>query len=588
VTALVQIRNLTIGFPQSGRDNPVVHGINLTIHQGETVALVGESGSGKSVTARSLIGLSGAGSSVSADRFEIDGESVINFREKDWRGLRGDKIGFVLQDALVSLDPLRRISQQLGDAFGTRGLFRHQGLQRDSRALLQSVGITDPDIRLPQYPHQLSGGLRQRALIATAIARNPPLLVADEPTTALDATVQKQILDLLAERRKAGLTLLLISHDLAVVSRLADRVLVMKDGTIVEEGLTGKILTRPEHPYTRQLLDAIPSARSRGFRLSPAKEIAAAGQASPVEARPIERIRVPLPPKRVDHTSLVLEASNLFKHYGNAQGAFAVNDVSFTLAAGEALGIVGESGSGKTTVAKMILGLLEPDAGTVRVNGEPWSNIKEAERRPRRASMQLIAQDALSSFDPRYTVEKIIGESLDSAGVFGEARRKRVIEVLDAVRLGSAFLNRYPRELSGGQRQRIAIARAFAPHPRLLVADEPVSALDVSVQAQVLDLLGELQAASGTSLLFISHDLGVVHHLTDRVVVMKEGRIVETGKVEEVFSNPRHGYTRALLDAVPSLPEFDGNISGTVPTFAHATGANAAGATLFHQREVSL
>jgi peptide/nickel transport system ATP-binding protein len=426
-------------------------------------------------------------------------------------------------------------------------------LRVDSRALLQTVGIPDPDRRLRQYPHQLSGGLRQRALIATAIARKPALLIADEPTTALDATVQKQILDLLDQRRKEGHTLLLISHDLAVVAKLADRVLVMKDGIIVEEGETRKILNNPEHPYTRQLLDAVPSANSRGFRLSPQAVLDPSETPTKLHAQPAERVRLSLPTKQINPQNTVLSAHNLVKHYSGAGGAFAVNDVSFDLLEGESLGIVGESGSGKTTVAKIVLGLTEPDEGNVLIEGKAWSNIREADRRSRRANMQLIAQDALSSFDPRYTVEKIIGESLDSPGVFGAARRARVLEVLDAVRLGPQFLDRYPRELSGGQRQRVAIARAFAPSPKLLIADEPVSALDVSVQAQVLDLLAELQAAFGTSLLFISHDLGVVHHLTDRVLVMKDGRVVETGDVTKVFSSPHHSYTRALLDAVPAL-----------------------------------
>jgi peptide/nickel transport system ATP-binding protein len=370
----------------------------------------------------------------------------------------------------------------------------------------------------------------------------------------LDATVQKQILDLLLERRKAGHTLLLISHDLAVVSHLADRVLVMNNGRIVEEGSTEQILKRPQHPYTQQLLDAVPSAASKGFRLSPASVTQAQSEQVQAGPRPNAWQRVPLPAKTIDRHNHILSVRNLVKRYGGSGGIFAVNDVSFDLAAGEALGIVGESGSGKTTVAKIVLGLVEPDHGSVRLDGGGWSNVTEAARRFRRSSMQLIAQDALSSFDPRYTVEKIIGESLDSAGIFGAARRERVLEVLDAVRLSEAFLKRYPRELSGGQRQRVAIARAFAPRPRLLVADEPVSALDVSVQAQVLDLLAELQAASGTSLLFISHDLGVVHHLTDRVLVMKEGRIVEAGAVADVFTKPHHSYTRTLLEAVPALP----------------------------------
>ncbi|MGF9567210.1 ABC transporter ATP-binding protein [Neorhizobium sp. BT27B] len=551
MTPLIEVRNLKIGFPCGGVENTVVHGIDLTIHRGETVALVGESGSGKSVTARSLIGLAGLTAAVSADRFDVAGANVLSFREADWRRLRQQEIGFVLQDALVSLDPLRRIARQLSDATGRRKLFARTPPGFDGRALLQSVGIPDPDRRLQQYPHQLSGGLRQRALIATAIARNPSLLIADEPTTALDATVQKQILDLLAQRRDAGHTLLLISHDLAVVSRLANRVLVMNEGRIVEEGPTDELLRNPRHPYTRQLLDAVPSAGSKGFRLSAAVSPPVGNGAGAVPASAAARL--PLPARTVHAGNHVLSVRNLVKHYGGGDSAPVVNDVSFDLSAGEALGIVGESGSGKTTVAKMVLGLVDPDEGAVFIDGQLWSNVAESVRRPRRSIMQLIAQDAFSSFDPRYTVEKIVGESLDVAGLYGPERRGRVVEVLEAVRLSGDFLSRYPRELSGGQRQRVAIARAFAPRPRLLIADEPVSALDVSVQAQVLDLLAELQAASGTSLLFISHDLGVVHHLTDRVLVMKDGRIVESGDVAQVFSAPRHGYTRALIDAVPAL-----------------------------------
>lgn len=546
MTALVDVRNLSIGFPAQDGFKTVVQGIDLTIQQGETVALVGESGSGKSVTARSLIGLAGRSAKVTADKFEVTGQNILSFRESDWRRLRGQEVGFVLQDALVSLDPLRRVSQQLADAAGRRTLFGRSPPGLNSHALLQSVGIPDPERRLRQYPHQLSGGLRQRALIATAITRNPSLLIADEPTTALDATVQKQILDLLAERRNAGHTLLLISHDLAVVSRLADRVLVMNEGRIVEEGKTDELLRKPKHPYTRQLLDAVPSAQSKGYRLS-----AQVSRSDELETQ--RAIRVPLPEKSVQTGKHVLSVRNLVKHYGGQDTAPVVNDVSFDLSAGEALGIVGESGSGKTTVAKIVLGLVEPDDGTVVIEGQPWSNVAESLRRPQRSTMQLIAQDAFSSFDPRYTVGKIVGESLDVTGLRGSERRERIVEVLESVRLGGDFLNRYPRELSGGQRQRVAIARAFAPRPRLLIADEPVSALDVSVQAQVLDLLAELQAETGTSLLFISHDLGVVHHLTDRVLVMKDGRIVESGDVSKVFSAPRHGYTRSLIEAIPVL-----------------------------------
>ncbi|KAF1023365.1 MAG: Glutathione import ATP-binding protein GsiA [Paracidovorax wautersii] len=544
-TPLVRIENLSIAFRDGRTERTVVSGLSLTIYPGESVALVGESGSGKSVTARALVGLNGARAIVRADRFEIGGQNVLRHGERQWRRVRGSQIGFVLQDALVSLDPLCRIRDLLGEVLRVQTDLPRRAIGERSAAILRAIGIPDPERRLPQYPHQLSGGLRQRALIGTAIAGEPALLIADEPTTALDMTVQQQILELLKQRRALGNALLLISHDLAVVSELADHVLVMKAGEVVEQGRTRDVLLAPRHAYTRQLLQAVPTAESRGWRLSPAADDAAAA-------------RTPLPPKRIDHRRPVLVAENLVKRYGTADDApRAVDDVSFTLSAGETLGIVGESGSGKTTVARIVLGLTQPDGGRVLLDGQPWSELRERERRPRRAGLQFIAQDPYSSFDPRYTVGRIIGESLDTVQVFGDARRQRVLQLLDEVRLGPAYYDRYPRELSGGQRQRVAIARAFAPNPALLVADEPVSALDVSIQAQVLDLLAELQAEHGTALLFISHDLGVVHHVADRVLVMKSGQVVEAGEVQTVFAAPRHAYTRALLDALPVLPTPD-------------------------------
>ncbi|MCX2945297.1 ATP-binding cassette domain-containing protein, partial [Rahnella perminowiae] len=327
-----------------------------------------------------------------------------------------------------------------------------------------------------------------------------------------------------------GQRLLLIRHDLAVVGQLADRILVMHQGKVVEEGPGEKLLTAPDHPYTQQLLAAVPSPATRGLQLS--------GQRG-----------VPLPVRNISTQNPVLEASNLSKEYA---GKTVVSHVSLHLFAGETLGIVGESGSGKTTLARMILGLTEPVSGTINIQGHRWSQVEEAQRRLRRRGIQLIAQDPLSSFDPRYNVEKIIGESLDNADIFGAQRRNRIRQLLDEVQLGDSFLHRYPRELSGGQRQRVAIARAFAPNPALLVADEPVSALDVSVQAQVLDLLAKMQAEHRTALLFISHDLGVVHHLADRVMVMKDGSVVEHGQVDDVFHRPAHPWTRQLIHALPS------------------------------------
>ncbi|MCA8282602.1 ABC transporter ATP-binding protein [Burkholderia cepacia] len=529
---LVRIERLTIGFRGAHGTQPVVGPLDLAVHAGECVALVGESGSGKSVTARSLVGLNGPNAVIDAERFEIAGADARGHRERDWRAIRGRRIGYVLQDALVSLDPLWRVRDLVAEALrNTRG----RDVAARSADLLRAVGIDDPERRLPQYPHQLSGGLRQRVLIGTAIAGGASLLIADEPTTALDMTVQRQILSLLRARRDAGDAVLLISHDLAVVAELADRVLVMRAGQVVEQGPARDVLTAPAHPYTHELLAAIPTAASRGFRLATAA-------------------RVPLPPKRIDTQVPVLAVDALTKRYGDRAAPAAVDGVSFTLARGETLGIVGESGSGKSTVARIVLGLVEPDSGTVALDGQPWSGVPEAARRVRRVRLQLIAQDPYSSFDPRYSVGQIVGESLDAAGVRGDARRRRVLQLLDEVQLGAGCIDRYPRELSGGQRQRVAIARAFASNPALLVADEPVSALDVSIQAQVLDLLADLQAEHGTAMLFISHDLGVVHHVADRILVMRGGRVVESGPVERVFGAPSHPYTASLLDALPTLP----------------------------------
>ncbi|RQV13189.1 ABC transporter ATP-binding protein [Burkholderia cenocepacia] len=538
---LARIERLTIGFRGPRGTQAVVGPLDLAVHAGECVALVGESGSGKSVTARSLVGLNGPHAVIDAARFEIVGIDARGHRERDWRAIRGRRIGYVLQDALVSLDPLWRVRDLVAEALHDT---RRRDVAARSADLLRSVGIDDPERRLPQYPHQLSGGLRQRVLIGTAIAGGASLLIADEPTTALDMTVQRQILSLLRARRDAGDAILLISHDLAVVAELADRVLVMRAGQVVEQGPARDVLSAPAHPYTRALLAAIPTPASRGFRLATAE-------------------RVPLPPKRIDAQAPVLAVDALTKRYGGRDTPAAVDGVSFSLARGETLGIVGESGSGKSTVARIVLGLVEPDAGTVTLDGQPWNGIPEAARRTRRARLQLIAQDPYSSFDPRYSVGRIIGEGLEVVGLHGDARRRRVLQLLDEVQLGAACLDRYPRELSGGQRQRVAIARAFASNPALLVADEPVSALDVSIQAQVLDLLADLQAEHGTAMLFISHDLGVVHHVADRILVMRRGRVVESGPVTQVFDAPSHPYTASLLDALPTLP----GGTATAPTF---------------------
>ncbi|MFE3877366.1 dipeptide ABC transporter ATP-binding protein [Kitasatospora sp. NPDC059146] len=533
---VVEVRGLQVAFP--GRRGPVtaVRGLSLTVGAGESVALVGESGSGKSVTARALVGLTGPGARTTAELFRIDGRDAGALTDRQWRPLRGRRIGFVLQDALVSLDPLRRVGDEIAEALRAHRTVPRAEVPARVLALLAEAGVPEPRLRARQFPHQLSGGLRQRALIASALAADPALLIADEPTTALDVTVQAQILELLAERRRAGRALLLISHDLAVVARVADRVLVMKDGEVVEQGPTAEVLAEPRHPYTRQLLAAVPRPGARGTRLS-----------GPRAGAELPRPRTG---KRV-----VLRAEGLGKSFavpGHAPVA-AVRDVSLTLREGHTLGIVGESGSGKSTTGRLLLGLAAPDTGSVEVDGQSWQGLRGARRRALHRRIQVVHQDPLSSFDPRYPVARIIAEPLAATGVPRRARAGRVAELMAQVGLGPELLHRRPRELSGGQRQRVAIARALAPRPRIVVLDEPVAALDVSVQAQVLDLLAELRAELGVAYVFVSHDLGVVRHVADEVLVMKDGEVVESGDVAEVLTAPRHPYTRQLLDAVPHL-----------------------------------
>ena len=521
----------------------VVHNLSFTLAPGKTLALVGESGSGKSVTARSLIGLAGAGARVSARTLSYGGQDLLGLSERGWRRLRGKGIGFVLQDALVSLDPLRAVGKEILEV-----LKAHNWGDRRSRGervieLLDKVGVPEPRLRARQRPDQLSGGLRQRALIASALALSPGLVIADEPTTALDATVQAQILEVLQEIKARGDSLLIISHDLAVVAQLADEVLVLRHGVTVEQGPTEQVLRNPHHPYTRALLDAVPAEHARGTRLSPGQP-AVSG----------------LPRSGAD-SPLLLRASGLGKRYigPDHQSRQVVDDVSFELRAGRTLGIVGESGSGKTTVARMVLGLLEPDAGRVEFLGQPWTaagseRVTEKQRRLHRRDISVIYQDPLSSFDPRWSVGQILADALDVAGFQAGQHAARISQLLEHVRLPAELATRRPLQLSGGQRQRVAIARAIASNPKVIICDEPVSALDVSVQAQVLDLLADLQASLGLAYLFISHDLGVIRHVSDQVLVMRHGKVVESARVEDLFDNPQHEYTRRLLGAVPRLP----------------------------------
>ncbi|MBM6623407.1 ABC transporter ATP-binding protein [Micrococcaceae bacterium RIT802] len=545
---LLAVEHLDVSFAsghgRSARSNHVVKDVSLSLEAGACLAIVGESGSGKSVTARTLVGLPGSGARVTAGRLEVAGRSALGRPERSWRRIRGKDIGFILQDALVSLDPLRPVGREIEESLRLHGTTNAAARRAKVLELLASVGVPEPELRARQRPDELSGGLRQRALIASAIALDPGLVIADEPTTALDVTVQAQVLDLLAGMKERGTGIVLISHDLSVVARLADHVAVMQGGAIVEQGPVDQILGDPRHEYTRALLDAVPSAHTRGVPLTSAGRESMGAAAG--------RVRIDRPAG----APAVLRAEHLSKSYKGPDGRFAtvVDDVSFELRAGETLGIVGESGSGKSTTAKIALAMLDPDAGRVLLDGQPWTELTTSQRRPRRRTVTSVYQDPLSSFDPRWNAERILLDALD-AGAFSTAaaQRGRIVELAAAVGLAEEHLAKHPLQLSGGQRQRLAIARALAPEPEVIVLDEAVSALDVSVQAQVLDLLTDLQQRFGLSYLFISHDLGVIHHMSDRVLVMKDGRAVEQGDADEVFTNPQHPYTRELLASVPRV-----------------------------------
>ncbi|ATA25515.1 ABC transporter ATP-binding protein [Brenneria goodwinii] len=549
VQPLLNVQGLSVTFP-GGEQGPVESVKNLTfqVNPGEILALVGESGSGKSVTARSLVGLAGEHADVRAGAIDLrrhDGSrcDLRYLTDRDWRHIRGREIGFILQDALVSLDPLRKIGQEIAEPILTHSLLPRAEVAGRVAELLAQAGIPDPVNRAAQYPHELSGGLRQRALIASALAGGPQLLIADEPTTALDATVQQQVLKVFTALAQAGHGVLLITHDLAVVSQVADRVIVMQKGALVESGTVSQVLAAPEHPYTRRLLAAIPTAATRGKWL--------AGE-NPLRDIPAGILSSVLSGDRT-LSDVALKAEGVSVAFTRPDGSRmdAVKQVSLQVGRGETLGIVGESGSGKTTLGKIILALQKPDRGEVLLSDRPWSALSERERRPLRARIQTITQDPLSSFDPQFTVEKILRQPLRLRPDLSPAdQQQRILTLLTLVGLTPDLLSRRPTALSGGQRQRVSIAQALASEPDILICDEPVSALDVTTQAQVLDLLVALQRQLRLSMLFISHDLGVVQHMSHRIAVMKDGEIVETGDVEQIFSQPRHPYTRLLLSTV--------------------------------------
>ncbi|MBK4998147.1 ABC transporter ATP-binding protein [Pseudomonas sp. S31] len=527
---LVEIRDLTVAF---GQARPVLHGVSLQIERGECLAIVGESGSGKSVTARTLAGLTGKGARIEAAKLAFQGTDLRQLDERSWQRLRGARIGFVMQDALGALDPLRRVGAEVEEPLHLHTMLKAEARRLRVLELLRAVGVPEPELRASQYPWQLSGGLRQRALIASAIACNPQLIIADEPTTALDATVQAQIIALLENLRAEENALLMVSHDLSVVARLADRVAVMHHGVIVEQGSTEQVLHDPRHAYTQSLLRA-----ARAVHFQPQRQPLALVEA---QAENLGEV--------------VLEACGLSKSFVGPDGRrrTVLKEASLQLRRGETLGVVGESGSGKTTLTRLILGLESADSGEVWIAGQRWTQLSDSQKRQARRAVQVVFQDPQSSFDPRYTVQRVLFEALSVAGLPRRAWRGRAEQLLQLVRLDAALLARRPTDLSGGQRQRVAIARALASEPQVLICDEPVSALDVSVQAQILELLGDLKQRLGLACLFISHDLGVINHVSERVLVMKDGQVVEMGTVRAVFDRPAHAYTRSLIAAIPTL-----------------------------------
>ncbi|QGX99476.1 ABC transporter ATP-binding protein [Roseovarius faecimaris] len=523
--SLLEVNNLGIAFRQDGQTVACVHGISFTVDRGETVALVGESGSGKSVTALSTVSLLGANAEVQGS-VKYDGQEMVGADERLLRKVRGNDISFIFQEPMTSLNPLHTLEKQIRES-----LELHQGLTGDAAReriieLLTKVGIRDPESRLTALPHQLSGGQRQRVMIAMALANKPDILIADEPTTALDVTIEAQILELLAElKRRENMGLLFITHDLGVVERIADKVCVMKDGMIVETGPTKEIFANPQHPYTQKLLAAAPSG---------------APEPVPQKAKTLietQNLKVWFP----------IQRGFLKRTVGHVK---AVNDATITVRAGETLGIVGESGSGKTTLALAIMRLIGSEGG-LRFDGEDVHGWSTRALRRRRADMQIVFQDPFGSLSPRMTCEQIIAEGLGVHGDRGDGRPRRdlVAEVMREVELDPAMMHRYPHEFSGGQRQRIAIARAMILRPKMVVLDEPTSALDMTVQVQIVDLLRALQKKYGLAYLFISHDLKVVRAMSHKMIVMKQGDIVEAGTAQDVFERPRTEYTRTLLSA---------------------------------------
>jgi len=525
---VVSIRNLRIALPAGAERPYAVDGVSLDLVPGQIVCVVGESGSGKSMCAHALMGLLPDTVTVEGGEIRFEGGDLLRQDEAGWRDLRGRRIAMVFQEPMTALNPLMRIGDQMMEMFEAHGLFTPWERRAKVLALAREVGLPDPERIVRAYPHQLSGGQRQRAMIAMALALEPAVLVADEPTTALDVTTQAQILKLIRNlQRSHNMAVMFITHDFGVVADIADRVVVLRHGQVVEEGAANEVLTRPQHDYTKALLAAVPSID-------------------------------PPPRQPLTERAKAIEVIGLDKTYVTSGGWFqpvrkvkAAASVSFTIFAGETLGLVGESGSGKSSVARLVMRLIEPDRGTVRIGDVDLTALEGKALRAQRHRIQMIFQDPFASLNPRRKVGNIIADGLVTRGIDAATAMQRARDLLGLVGLDAGAIGRYPHEFSGGQRQRIGIARALALDPQIIIADEAVSALDVSVQAQVLRLLEDLKARLGLSMLFITHDLRVAAQICDRIAVMQQGRIVELKPTAALFAAPDHAYTRELLAAVP-------------------------------------
>jgi len=546
VRPLLEIRDLAITFKTGGGDVNAVRNAHLTVMPGETVAIVGESGSGKSTTALAAIGLLPTNGRVSGGQILFDGEDISNASEKRMIELRGNSIGMVPQDPMSNLNPVWKIGQQVRETLKANGL---PDGPDDVAKVLSQAGLPDAARRAKQYPHEFSGGMRQRALIAIGLSCQPRLLIADEPTSALDVTVQRQILDHLDKMTtELGTAVLLITHDLGLAAERADKVVVMYRGQVVESGPSLELLRNPQHPYTQRLVSSAPSLASRRIQAAKEQGVESGDLLAPAEEGVVE----PAKPDEVLKIENLRKVFKLRSGLGRSTDFTAVDDVSFSVKRGTTTAIVGESGSGKSTVAQMVLNLLQPTSGRIVFDGVDTSTLNAKEIFAFRRRVQPIFQDPYGSLDPMYNIFRTIEEPLRTHKIGTKAsREKKVRELLDQVALPQSTMQRYPNELSGGQRQRVAIARALALDPEVIICDEAVSALDVLVQAQVLNLLADLQSRLGLTYLFITHDLAVVRQIADHVCVMEKGKLVETGSTDDVFDAPQKDYTKALLNAIP-------------------------------------